>query len=186
MDPLSLTANIVSLTSACLRSAKAFNDLREHFKHAQATLSALCAESTVICASLSQIQSLVLRRPEILRTQLNERSELVAIFDVAITGCMVIYAVLDDEIQALTVSAGSGDGAEAGWAAKAKLLWKEGLMRDLLDQLRGQQHAIGLLIQALQMYVNAQCSSNHRRDVMSEGVMLTGFAESPSPTFISL
>lgn len=148
MDPLSITASVTALTSSCLKTAKAIGDLREKFKYAQTTISALYAESTVICASLSQIQNLVLCRPEALRSQMRERSDLIATFDIAVTGCMVIYAILDDEIQGVLSSYSDTD---MGWVDKAKFLWKEDFMRDLLQQLRGQQHAIALLIQTLQM-----------------------------------
>lgn len=150
MDPLSITASVMSVTTCCIKTAKTISDLQEKYKHAQATISALCAESTVICASLSQIQSLILSRPEIVKAQLKERPELVATFDVALTGCMVVFAVLDDELQKL-VAHGLEPVEEVGWTEKAKFLWKESFMKDLLGQIRGQQSALALLMQAIQM-----------------------------------
>lgn len=102
MDPLSITATVIALWGTCLKTVTTLNNLREKYKHAQALISAICAESTVICASISQIQSLLLQRPEALRSQLRDRSDLVSTFDVAVTGCTVVYAVLDDELQRLT------------------------------------------------------------------------------------
>ncbi|KAK9423675.1 putative Fungal N-terminal domain-containing protein [Seiridium unicorne] len=165
MDPLSVTTSVTALTAACLKTTKAMGDLCEKFKHAQMTLSAICSESTVICASLSQIQSLVLTRPDALRTQLRERSELVATFDIAVTGCMVIYAVLDDEVQSIMALCVDG---QLGWFEKAKVLWKEDTMSGLLQQLRGQQHAISLLIQVLQL----ESLSDIHRLVAQHGLML--------------
>jgi hypothetical protein len=42
------------------------------------------------------------------------------------------------------------------WSQRAKIVWKDAIMKDLLQQLRGQSAAIGLLIQALQMYDDSQ------------------------------
>lgn len=76
--PLSMTGSIMSVTTGCMKLAKTISDLREKYKNAHTTLSAMCVESTVICASLSQTQSLILRRPDAIRAQLAEPPELVA------------------------------------------------------------------------------------------------------------
>jgi len=154
MDPLSITTSVMSVTTSCVKTTKAIRDLREKYKHAQATLAALCAESTLICASLSQIQSLILGRPDVVKSQLKERPQLVTTFDIAITGCMVVFAVLDDEVQKLAAH-GLQPGQDLGWANKAKYVWKEGFMRDLLQQIRGQQSGLTLLMQAIQMSVSS-------------------------------
>ncbi|KAF2827227.1 hypothetical protein CC86DRAFT_208283 [Ophiobolus disseminans] len=148
MDPLSLTASILGITTACLKSAHLLDGLREKYKHAQITISALCAETTTISASLSQIQSLVLGNQGAIITQLRSRSDVVATFDTALTGCSVVIAVLNDEIVALVTE---GSANSIAWHQKAKLVWKDEVMRDLLQQLRGQTAAIGLLIQALNL-----------------------------------
>ncbi|KAJ4372234.1 hypothetical protein N0V83_004008 [Neocucurbitaria cava] len=114
------------------------------------TISALCAEATTISAALSQIQSLILGNPDAVITQLRPRSEVLATFDNALTGCSVVLAVLDDEIAALMTEGQSGD---MSWTQRAKLVWKDAIMQDLLQQLRGQSAAIGLLIQVLQIFL---------------------------------
>lgn len=139
MDPLSITAKILSVTTIFLKAARILNDLREKYKHAQITISTLCAESTVISASLSQIQSLILQNPDAITTQL----KLIATFDTALTGCAVVFAVLDDEIQKLVCQR---QDTELRWVQKAKLLWNDSLMKDLLQQLRGQHATISLFI----------------------------------------
>lgn len=146
MDPLSLTASILGITSACLKSAHLLDGLREKYKHAQVTISALCAEATTISAFLSQIQSLVLANQGAIVTQLRSRTDIVTTFDTALTGCSIVVAVLNDEIATLVTEGSEND---AGWRQKAMLAWKDNTMKDLLQQLRGQSSAIGLLIQAL-------------------------------------
>lgn len=115
------------------------------------TITAIYSESTVISTSLAHIQGLCTRNPDALRSTLLERPELEATFDQALTGCVLVYSVLDDEVQRLYVAI-EKDGL-AGSMGRIKLIWKEDAMRDVLVQIRGQQAALGLLIQALQMYV---------------------------------
>lgn len=152
MDPLSITGTVLSITARCLTTAKALYDLREKYKDAQVIISAIYTESTVISASLSRIQSLVLQDPDALSKQLQFRPELETVFDTALTGCMVVFSVLDDEVQKLTTAGADAVGsAKLGFKAKARYLWNEATMKELLQQIRGQQTAITLLIQGLQM-----------------------------------
>ena len=148
MDPLSLTVSVLTVTGACLATAKALNGLLGIYKDAQKTIVAICSETSIISASLVQIQSLLIRDAQALTSRFDCRDELKATFDTALTGCMVIFSCLDDEVQKL---ASYANGSETSWVTKAKYLWKEDTMKEYLQQLRGQQTAIMLLIQLLQM-----------------------------------
>jgi hypothetical protein len=64
-------------------------------------ITAICSESTVISASLAQIQSLLLQRQDLSRVWAS-RTELPAVLDQAVTGCMLIFSCLDAEIQRIT------------------------------------------------------------------------------------
>lgn len=119
MDPLSLTASILGIASACLKIAHLLDGLREKYKHAQVTISALCAEATTISAFLSQIQSLVLANQGAIVTQLRSRSDIIATFDTALTSCSIIVAVLNHEIATL-VTETSDNGI--GW--RQRLCWR--------------------------------------------------------------
>jgi hypothetical protein len=143
MDPISITASVLGITSRCLSTAKTLYCLREKFKNSQMTISAIYSECTIISASLGHIQSLVLTNPEILRSNLQSRPELESVLDIALTGCVLVFSVLDDEVQTLNRGVGS-------MGTRVAHLWKEGTMSDLLTQIRGQQTALSLLIQALQ------------------------------------
>ena len=148
MDPLSHTASVITVTSACLATTKALNGLLRNYKDVQRTIVAICSETSVISASLVQIQSLLLRDVQALTSQIQSRHELEATFDTALTGCMVIFSCLDDKVQNL---AGYANGSKKGWMARAKYLWKEDTMKQYLQQLRGQQTAITLLTHLLQV-----------------------------------
>jgi hypothetical protein len=145
-EPISITAAVLAVSDRCLSTARAISALRHKFKNAQITISAIHSESTVISASLSLIYNLIQRDPEALRSNFATRPELEGAFDTALTGCTLIFTVLDDEIQKLHV-----DG-ELGIGGRVRVIWKDETMKELLQQIRGQQSALLLLTQALQMY----------------------------------
>lgn len=126
----------------CIQSAKELYDLRERYKDASVLITAIYSESMVIAASLSQIQNLLqhdalLQKPQLLET-----------FDRALTGCRVVYGCLEEEVRDLVEKAGRND---LRFKDRAKFLWKEDTFKELLTQIRGQQSALSLLIQGLQM-----------------------------------
>lgn len=88
-------------------------------------ISAICSECTVISASLGHIQSLVLTNPEILRSNLQSRPEPEKVLDSALTGCILVFSILDDEVQTLNRNVTSV-------GSRVAHLWKEGTMTDLL------------------------------------------------------
>lgn len=126
----------------CIQSAKELYDLRERYKDASVLITAIYSESMVIAASLSQVQNLLqhdalLRKPQLLET-----------FDRALTGCRVVYGCLEEEVRDLVEKAQRND---LKFRDRAKYLWKEDTFKELLTQIRGQQSALSLLIQGLQM-----------------------------------
>jgi hypothetical protein len=146
VDSLSISASIVGIAAACLQTARFLNRLRTIYTESDAIISGLCTECTIMSASLTWIQSLILRTPQGSHDQLES---LHATFDLALTGCMITMSVLDHELKGLM----PGDGGEVTWASKTKLMWKDDRMKNLLTQLRGQQSGLALLIQLLSMYV---------------------------------
>jgi hypothetical protein len=151
MDPLSITASVAGIAGACLATAKTLSDLRSKYKDAQMTIAAICAETTVIGTTLAKIQGILLNNPQALTAQIQAVPglELQATFDIALTGCSVIYSCLDIEVQKLKADASGADGP--GWTERAKFLWKEDTMKDLLNHLQRQQGSISLLISVLQV-----------------------------------
>lgn len=126
----------------CIQSAKKLYELRERYKDASVLISAIYSESMVIAASLSQVQNLLqhdalLQKPQLLET-----------FDRALTGCRVVYGCLEEEVRDLVEKAERND---LRFKDRATFLWKEDTFKELLTQIRGQQSALSLLIQGLQM-----------------------------------
>lgn len=96
----------------------------------------------VIAASLSQVQNLLQR------DALQNKPELHETFDQALTGCRVVYTCLEEEVRDLVAKANNND---LGFRDRTKFIWKEETFKELLQQIRGQQSALSLLIQGLQM-----------------------------------
>jgi len=149
MDPLSVTSVVVSLTAKCMQTAKQLNDLRDKYRSAQIIISAICSESTVISVSLSQLQALMLQNPQILSTRLAARPEIQSTFDTVLTGCMVVFTILEEEI--LKLKRGDDSFQTFGFRAKARYVWNEEMMQNLLGEIRGLQSTMSLLLQLLQM-----------------------------------
>lgn len=148
MDPLTITGSVIGITARCLTTIRALDRIRAQFRHAEATITALCSETNIISASLAQIHNLVLSNPDALTRNLQQRPELVSTFDTALTGCLVVFSVLGDEVQKLSPT---GPDTAPDVLSRARVVWKEDVMKDLLHQIRGQQGALTLLIQALQL-----------------------------------
>lgn len=105
----------------------------------------------MISASLAQIQMLLLQRPDLADAWKSHQAHLPMVLDQALTGCMVIFSCLDIEIQRLT---GGDPGARPNGIQRrqrARMVWNESHLNDLLSSIRGQQTAITLVIQLLQM-----------------------------------
>ena len=96
----------------------------------------------VIAASLSQVQNLLQH------DALREKPQLLETFDRALTGCRVVYGCLEEEVRELRIKA---ENDELKFKDRARFLWKEDTFKELLTQIRGQQSALSLLIQGLQM-----------------------------------
>ncbi|GME44689.1 putative ankyrin repeat domain-containing protein 28 protein [Neofusicoccum parvum] len=146
---MELAAAVVSLSCKAVIVANDLYELRSKYKDAGTTIDAICNEVEVVRASLSRVQRL-LEKDSAKGIDFND--ELRDVFDMAITGCTVVLSCLDDEIKKLLAGSKSqGGGGGFGWKVKAKYLWREETMMDLLQKLRGQQGAISLLFQSLQM-----------------------------------
>ena len=126
----------------CIQSAKALYDLRSRYKDASILITAIYSESMVIAASLSQVQNLLHH------DALQSKPQLLETFDRALTGCRVVYGCLEEEVREL---ADKAENEDLRFKDRATFLWKEDTFKELLTQIRGQQSALSLLIQGLQM-----------------------------------
>ncbi|KAF2128514.1 hypothetical protein P153DRAFT_376644 [Dothidotthia symphoricarpi CBS 119687] len=142
MEPVSALFGVMAAIPQCIQSAKSLYDLRSRYKDASILITAIYSESMVIAASLSQVQNLLQH------DALQNKPQLLETFDRALTGCRVVYGCLEEEVRDLVVKAEEDD---LKFKDRAKFLWKEDTFKELLQQIRGQQSALSLLIQGLQM-----------------------------------
>ncbi|EAT83604.2 hypothetical protein SNOG_09412 [Parastagonospora nodorum SN15] len=142
MEPISAVIGIMAALPQAIQSAKELYDLRSRYKDASVLITAIYSESMVIAASLSQVQNLLNH------DALQSKPQLLETFDRALTGCRVVYGCLEEEVRDLVVKAEADD---LKFKDRAKFLWKEDTFKELLTQIRGQQSALSLLIQGLQM-----------------------------------
>ena len=108
----------------------------------------------MISASLAQIQNLLLQRQDlsdVWQSRATGNLKLPEVLDQALTGIMVIFSCLDAEIQRIT--AVTSDTGRLRWRPRLRVMWSESQLNDLLSSIRGQQAAMTLLIQVLQMSV---------------------------------
>src|SRR5215469_10846831 len=138
----------LKITTTCVSAAQSLNALRNKYSDAPMTVVAICSEITLISASLSQIQTLVLRRHD-LTNVLNAKPDLAAVLDTSLIGCAVLFSRLHEEIQRITK--GSTEPSQLTWKGKARVMWNHDRLKELLDGLRGKQHAINTIINLLQV-----------------------------------
>lgn len=80
---------------------------------------------------------------------LDSKPELSYAIDAALIGCMVVFSCLEEETRKITATS-SKTGA-ISWRGKARIAWNHEKLQELLDGLRGQQLAINLLVQLVQV-----------------------------------
>ena len=148
MDPLSIVGLAGTLVPLCVRVTYALNNVKVKYSQSNMTISAIVSECSVIAAALTQIEGIAKKDPDGFASRLDpSASQLGASFELAMGGCSITLAVLNEEVEKLTVGEKVGF---LGWKPKVKYIWNEAGMRDLLGTLRGQQSALHLLLAAVQ------------------------------------
>lgn len=59
MDPVSMTASVITITAACLSVLKSLDQLRMKLRYAAITISAIFSEAAVISTSLTKLLNLI-------------------------------------------------------------------------------------------------------------------------------
>jgi hypothetical protein len=137
MDPVSITAAAASLVYSVVRNGRALAAIYDKYQDAHRCIFQIQAECTVLAAALSQI--------EILFTRSSTRAKrcpdnFIEALDISLVGCTLTLSALSKEIEVLQ----NADTKKK----KAKYVWKEQTINELLQQLRGQTSALNLLLQA--------------------------------------
>ncbi|KAM7186690.1 hypothetical protein V8F33_011677 [Rhypophila sp. PSN 637] len=162
----------VSTIATCLSVVKKLNDIREKYKDAPVVVVSICSESNVILASLTQMQMPLLQK----KTLADLPPELPAVLDQAATGCMVVFSCLELEMQRM--DSGTSQSARLPWKARFRFIWNETKLNELLGALRGQQAAVNLFLQLLQIALgdikyNAGQAKRHGPDICTYHAIAT-------------
>lgn len=117
MDPFTIATSVAKITTTCLTTGKAIYDFSCKYQDAPRNMVAISSEAAVISASLSQIQALILTKKDpnhLLRT----RPEIAATLDTCLTGCMVLFSCLDEELREVSRHARGRD--KFSWVGRLK------------------------------------------------------------------
>ncbi|KAM7203331.1 hypothetical protein V8F33_002322 [Rhypophila sp. PSN 637] len=110
MDPLSIA------------SAVSLHDLQGKFKDVPTTIIAISSEMTVISASLAHIQGILVQKRGLSNDiwqqgngQNDDKNMRLAALDTSLTGCLVLFSCLDQEIATVNKSRSVKNGGQLSW-----------------------------------------------------------------------
>lgn len=142
MDPISLTVSITSLLLGCTKITKAAHDARSKYKGASLTISSIATECSAVTVALSHLQSILSSKSNVLD------ETTIGCLDCVITGCTLTLSVLEEYVVELQTAPNltPNDPKALTRMDKAKVVWNEAEMRELLQQLQGHKSSITLLL----------------------------------------
>ena len=166
-DPLSVTASVSSLVVISAQIIKAINGFHEAYKDAPLIISSIATECTIIQASLAALQNLLLDNSD----AGNLPGSTVQALDTSLVGCALTLSVVDKEVKKYIQKNGESSGRAI--ARKALFTFEKSHLDELLQQIRGHQVALTLLLTTMQAYA----LPNQPIHVLTAGSLLFGHGE---------
>ena len=154
-DPLSLIATIVALVETCAHVVQKVTDLKRAFSGAPAALHSLAVDCTTTAAVLQRLESLIRQRPQILvgTGGGNGPAGLRDSFELLVQGIRGTIGLVGEEVQRILNTSRDGEAGKAMSATtKAKFVWKETLLKDLLREVREQRSSLSFLLDCVHTY----------------------------------
>lgn len=155
MDPFTISMAVAPLVLSSAKLTMLISAVRDSYISAPTTLTATLTECKIIHITLSKIQGLVYKNESDLSSRLTAQAPLREAFDGALTGCRMTLAALNLELDKLAEPRKSTNPLDIGFKAKARLIWKEDIMKQLLDQTRSQMLSLRCLIELLESETQA-------------------------------
>lgn len=155
MDPFTITMAVAPLVLSSAKLTMLIWVVRDSCKNAPTTLIAILAECKITHITLSRIQGLIYKNERDFPSRLTAQAPLREAFDFALTGCRMALAVLNLELDKLAEPRKPATSMDIGFKAKARLVRKEDIMKQLLDQVRGQMSSLTCLIEFLECETQA-------------------------------
>ena len=165
MDPFTISMAVAPLILSSAKLTILIRAVKDSYNNAPTTLIATLTECRVMHITLSKIQGLVHKNETSLSSKLAAQEILQEAFDGALTGCRMTLAALNLELDKLiegkkstktTTTTTTTTTTELGFQAKARLVWKEEIMKQLLEQTRGQMSSLHCLVDLLQSETQAE------------------------------
>lgn len=150
MDPFSISMAVALLVLASAKLTMLISAVRDSYKNAPMALTATLTECKIIHITLSKIQGLVCKNETDPSSRLTAQAPLREAFDCALTGCRMTLAALNPELDKLAKPKKPTNAMNIGLKEMALLVWKEEIMKQLLDQTRGQISFLTCLIELLE------------------------------------
>jgi hypothetical protein len=149
MDPATGATTVLGILTAALAVCQKLHQLRDKLAHADLTISSILAESSVVNAALSQLQSIFATRQKHIAALFRDSAQLSASCDLVLTTCGLVYSRLAAEVGSLEDAIRRAGGLTL--VDKVRVAWKQGNMQELLLQIRGQATGLNLLLQCFHM-----------------------------------
>ena len=152
MDPLTITASILQVSSVVLKTGKTLDDLCSRYKTAPLALRSLQIEIDLTIQCLKQLQKVKIRAEQPLGGDRTQLAEAVKSFDEAFTNCSQIIAYIDHELRKIDEKTVARNrlSLNDGWASKLRYLRRHSTLEGLAQQLSRQRGAINLHLQTAQ------------------------------------
>ena len=153
---MEVAVSVLGIVQAAFKTAKTLHDLAERYRGAKTMIPALQVQTTTIAWSLRSLHLVLdLKDPQtsdLVRRRFKELPELEENLEVAMAGCDMVLACLDAEIEDL-VRGARPMVDQVKWKTKARWLWKDDTLRELLQSLQGMHASVLAIMQCFQVYV---------------------------------
>jgi hypothetical protein len=149
-EPLSIITGVASLVAVCVKISQSLTTLKGKYYFADLSITSLVVECSNTGLGLSQLQSALQSRPDILDTQGYSRDDVVNNFNMAIWGVAAVFSLLDAELKRLE-SGSMETSTWMGFRKKSRYLWNEDRLKELAQQIREQRSSISFLLQMVNL-----------------------------------
>jgi hypothetical protein len=146
IDPVVLSVNILAILHTNARTVQSVTHLVRKYTSAPAELADIRAESERIAITLLLLQSALHRRAAV-AAALDAQSQLQTSFDNVLLGCLATFKLLDRDLLHLLVA----PQLNVDWLARSVVTLDEVMIEYYLSRLKGNMHALNLLLSCLQL-----------------------------------
>ncbi|KAF1999629.1 hypothetical protein P154DRAFT_216300 [Amniculicola lignicola CBS 123094] len=149
MDPVSLTAAILSVTFNCAKATIGVHNLIRTYEDVPSLLSAVCTDCSLISLTLSRLEMLLLQEDEYASARFADQSVVETIAK-ALKECEVTLSELDSKATKIMEGIVE-EGVKRVWK-KVRFMWEESDMEGLSNRLRYHQISLSSLLQVFQSF----------------------------------